>query len=441
MFFSKKHEPKEQHQNGEVVRPQSAQEALDALRQKKKKKNKIIAFSLLGVFILFILIGVGSMVFGKLEKRTSSIPLATVEQRDFKDLIKQSGTAQAQTSVIVSPEIDGIIENVQVQEGDTVKEGDLLFEIKNDVLVSAVDSARAHEKLAKKQLAQAKDAYGRAQEHYEEALKLYNSQPSRQAQQQLPHPDTVYESVVAAENAIDQAKAALEQAHDATKQAQEKLNKREVRAPQAGSIIAMNAKNGAAIGAKQAMANPQDANNGLIQIADMSKMGVKVSVSEIDVLKVHPDQKVEIHFAALPDLTLPGHVEKIASTTSSSPVSASEGMDPRQASGAGAGAVASFNTSIVIDQNDERIRQGMSCDCDILLKEIKNALVVPSSAIFEEDGENYIWTTTSAQVSASTVTKTKIKVIYKTSFETCIEGVSAGTQCLMNADQEAELNS
>ena len=54
-----------------------------------------------------------------------------VDQGDFTEAVEASGAAKPVTSVVVNPEVGGTIESVNVAEGDTVQEGDVLLTVKN----------------------------------------------------------------------------------------------------------------------------------------------------------------------------------------------------------------------------------------------------------------------------------------------------------------------
>ncbi|WP_276777481.1 efflux RND transporter periplasmic adaptor subunit [Fannyhessea vaginae] len=415
-----------------------ANQALNAimeLRKKKRRKNKIIGLSILGICVLFIIAGVVGSFLSKSHNSAQDAPLATVEKHDFTSTIKTSGTAEPVSNTVVTPEVDGIIDEVRVNQGANVKKGDVLFTIKNDTLDKAVQTAQNQLNVAKKQVKSARDAYSRAYASYRKALNEYNSAPSAEVQKALPNPDTVYESVASAQSAIDQAKLAADQAQSAVDEAREKANKRTVVAPCDGNVITMNAKRGAAVGSLPAgMAGSigQNPENGiLIQIADLSKMRVRLSVSEIDISGIKLGQQAKVTFSALPGVTCDAVVENIASTAENAAVS------PSQMGAAASNTMANYAVDVLIDKPHESIKCGMTADVEIVTQEVKNALVVPTSCIVEEDGTSYVYVLDdNHDGNAKSFTKQAVNVIARSGSQTAIEGVAEGTSLKRNASSD-----
>lgn len=408
--------------------------AIMELRKKKRRKNKIIGLSILGICVLFIIAGVVGSFLSKSHNAAQDAPLATVEQHDFTSTIKTSGTAEPVSNTVVTPEVDGIIDEVRISQGSNVKKGDVLFTIKNDALDKAVQTAQNQLNVAKKQVKSARDAYSRAYANYRKALDEYNSAPNADVQKALPHPDTVYESVASAQSAIDQAKLAADQAQSAVDDAREKANKRTVVAPCDGNVITMNAKRGAAVGSLTAgMAGSigQNPENGvLIQIADLSKMRVRLSVSEIDISAIKLGQHAKVTFSALPGVTCDAVVENIASTAQNSAVSPNE-------MGGASNTMANYAVDVLIDKPHESIKCGMTADVEIVTQEIKNALVVPTSCLVEEDGTSYVYVLDdTSDGNEKSFTKQTVNVIARSGSQTAIEGVAEGTSLKRNASSD-----
>ena len=82
--------------------------------------------------------------------------LVTVEVGPLRETLEAIGTLEADEYVNLRPEVDGEITSIQMTEGDTVKKGDLLFQIDESkqaaAVAEAVTQARAE---AKAKLAEA----------------------------------------------------------------------------------------------------------------------------------------------------------------------------------------------------------------------------------------------------------------------------------------------
>ncbi len=106
-------------------------------------------------------------------------------------------------------------------------------------------------------------------------------------------------------------------------------------------------------------------------IGDPSQMMINADISEVDVGRLKPGLPVRIIVDAYPDTTYQGEVHRIA------PVG-------RIRQG---GNIVTFNTEILILNTDPRLRQGMSCDIDIIFSERDSTLYVPAEAAYEDYGE------------------------------------------------------
>ena len=69
-----------------------------------------------------------------------------------------SGSIKPVSSTVVTPEVDGIIQDVRVAEGSAVDRGDRLFSVKNDELDKAVRKAAQQVKTAKNEVGKAQAA-------------------------------------------------------------------------------------------------------------------------------------------------------------------------------------------------------------------------------------------------------------------------------------------
>jgi HlyD family secretion protein len=102
-------------------------------------------------------------------------------------------------------------------------------------------------------------------------------------------------------------------------------------------------------------------------------MLVETQVREIDVHKIHLGQTVHITVDAYPDTQYHGVVSLIGS------LARAERNLPTTAK--------YFETQIVIDESDDRLRPGMTARVDILVEQFDDALYIPLQAVFEKAGK------------------------------------------------------
>src|SRR6478609_6618077 len=96
--------------------------------KKTKKKRKLVIFIIIGVVIMMV--AVGAVVRGR--KPMISVQTEKVTRRNITEIVVANGKIQPVTQVLISPEVAGEIVKLPVKEGDQVKAGDLLVQIKQD---------------------------------------------------------------------------------------------------------------------------------------------------------------------------------------------------------------------------------------------------------------------------------------------------------------------
>ncbi|MBS4007108.1 MAG: HlyD family efflux transporter periplasmic adaptor subunit [Clostridium sp.] len=109
----------------------------------------------------------------------------------------------------------------------------------------------------------------------------------------------------------------------------------------------------------------------LATVVNYESMQVVIPVDELDVARIIPGQSVRITAHALPDTTIKGHVLKIAE----------EGSDR--------GGVSVFNATIAIEPTDG-LRAGMTVEADILVKNLRDILLVPIESVISQGGRSIV---------------------------------------------------
>src|ERR1041384_7853228 len=133
-----------------------------------KKRRKLIIFIVIGVAV------VGLTLAAVLKKRDVVITVQTdkVTRRNLTELVIANGKIQPVIQVVISPEVAGEITELPVKEGDRVKKGDLLVQIKPDNYEASRNSAEASYKsaLASRTVAQAELDKAEAEYHRNQVL-------------------------------------------------------------------------------------------------------------------------------------------------------------------------------------------------------------------------------------------------------------------------------
>ncbi|MCS6830484.1 MAG: efflux RND transporter periplasmic adaptor subunit [Armatimonadota bacterium] len=168
------------------------------------------------------------------------------------------------------------------------------------------------------------------------------------------------------EKEVQQAQASVEQLQSALKEARTRLADTVIRAPMSGVVTQRYIESGELVTSGVATFS---SGMPLVQIADLSRMRIKLQVNEVDIGKVRVGQKVEIRLDALRDEVFEGRVRKVA------PASAVAQQ------GAPGGAVIKFPVEVEIEKPDPRMKPGMSAKCRIIVERRQNVLRLPKEAL------------------------------------------------------------
>lgn len=115
----------------------------------------------------------------------------------------------------------------------------------------------------------------------------------------------------------------------------------------------------------------------IASVAAEETLTVNAAVSELDIAKVEAGQETQFTLAAYPDEVFTGTVARISSAARS------------RYSGSVLETV--VDVEILPDSTDSRLKSGLSADVDIVLSEAKQVLVLPFSAIGQDDSGEFVY--------------------------------------------------
>lgn len=348
------------------ISDEEAYAKLKAKRAERRRKKLIRRGIAVGVVVAIALIAIiATLVINAQPAGTNGPVTDMVTEGTFTTTVEAKGQLKPISSSVVSPSVDGTVDSINVQAGQSVNEGDVLMTIKNDEL--------------DRNVAEAQRAVAAAQED------LANAQKALASAQATPTTDVDGASAAAAgasagyadTNTVSAAQRSLASAQANLDQANAKAAGRTVTAPSSGSIVELNAKVGATVTGGMIMGE-SDTSGGkqCMQIADLSKMKVTVQVGEKDIAKIAVGQSANVTYPAFPDIVSQGTVTAIASVANSD-------------SGSGSGGSVTFNVDILIEAPDSRLKPGMTAEVSVVTEKLDDVVMVPTMALMTEDGEHY----------------------------------------------------
>lgn len=340
-------------------------EAYAALKAKRaeRRQKKLIHRAIIAGIASVIVVG-GAFAINAINRQPEQAMEAVTDiamEGTFSTTIDSKGTLQPMSSTVITPEVTGQIESINVVAGQQVNEGDVLMTIKNPDLDRAVAEADRNLKQARSELNLAQQTLNQARQ----APSLPTNEPTAPA----------VDDTASAQAALNAAQSAVEAAQAAYDDAVAKASLRTVKAPASGSIVALNAQVGADVAESLG-----GAGGPLMQIADLSKMKVTIQVEEREIASVAVDQAASITCPAFPDIALTGRVTAIASIASG---------DGSMTSYDGMGGSPTFAVDILIDAPDARLKPGMTAEVSLTTQQLDNVVMVPATALLTDDGETY----------------------------------------------------
>jgi HlyD family secretion protein len=350
------------------------------------KKLKWIIISL-AILIVLLIILKKTGVLGKDEgtKVTSHKVIRTT----IVETVNASGKIYPEVEVKLSPDISGEIVELNVEEGDSVRKGQVLARIYGDIYATQRDQAAAIVNQQQAQVANASASLAALQAQLDQAKKTYDMQKQLFDEKVISRnefntADAAYKTAIANLNAARQgirgSQASVQSARAALEKANKDISRATLEAPMSGVISLLNVKKGERVVGSSMMAGTE-----MMRIADMSKIEIRVDVGENDIPKVHLGDSASIEVDAFNNRKFKGVVTQIASSNT--------GAASQNALSTTTTDVTNYKVYIrlnpdsykdLIDPTKKKnfpFRPGMSASADIQTKTHVNVLSIPINAV------------------------------------------------------------
>ena len=183
---------------------------------------------------------------------------------------------------------------------------------------------------------------------------------------------------------IRSMKSRIMQAENQLKRMQDQINLLTITAPKDGIVVhvesptfkfSMNGSPGT-VGGKIGLYSMVFQNMALVQMPDLSEMQLMIEVPEGDYKRIETGQKVYINVDALSNLSTTGKIKnkKLVGKQNNSQT-----------------AVKTYEVIVSVDSCHTKMKPGLSAGCTVIIDEVKDTVVVPTLAIFEQDSSKIIY--------------------------------------------------
>ena len=256
------------------------------------------------------------------------VEVVRIDPAPLVDVAVFSGQLDAEHSVTIQPEIDGIIESIDFERGQYVEEGAVLFHLRSREQQALLREAEANRNLAR--------------EKWERAQQLLSRDASSIAQR-------------------DVAKAEYEIAEARVEIARLALDRTQIRAPFRGVVGDRHVDIGSRVEKK----------TGLVRIDAVERLQLTFGISDEGLPHARPGMRVEAWVRPYPGEKFPGEVFYVAPT-----------LDPRNRR---------IFVKAWIDNRDHRLAPGLFANVDLEVRKVEQAMVVPESAVALDHQGPYVW--------------------------------------------------
>ncbi|OGU57779.1 MAG: hypothetical protein A2X64_05820 [Ignavibacteria bacterium GWF2_33_9] len=320
---------------------------------KKKKKRNLIIF-----FIIVVIGIIAAFAMNQKGEKPIEVQTEKVGKRTITQTVDAVGKIEAETEVKVSPETSGEVIYVGVEEGDTVKSGQLLIRIKPDIVETMLEQYKSSVDASKMDVESAKEKMNQAQTELKRAQDLFRDKYI--SQQEFDNYNSTYQQLVAN---YKSSLARLGQAVASYRQIQRNADRTTIYASMNGVITSKNVEKGETV-----LGTQQFQGTEMLIISDLSVMNAVVEVDENDIVLIKKGDTANIEIDAIPDVNFKGVVIEI-------------GHSAIVTSAATQDQATNFKVKVRLINPNPKLRPGMTCNAVITTLTKYDVISVPLQSV------------------------------------------------------------
>ena len=333
--------------------------------------------------------------------------------RSIQSSVLASGKLVHEEEVKLTTEEIGRVTAIYVEEGAQVTKGQLVLQIDDQRLRSAVDQNEAAVRMQDIAIQRQQLQVANLRTQWERMKGLH--------ERQLIDEDsftTSSNNLEIAEVDLRSSREQLEQARAQLEQQQDRLSKTRVYSPIDGRVTTLDIK----VGETAISSSTNIPGSSLMTIANPASIHTEVNVDEADIANVTIGQEARVYAIAYPDQPVDGVVDSIAVSAK-----VAEGQQGQ-----------SFAIKIrLLDPEKITLRPGMTCRAEIFTATKGDALAVPIQAILVE--EDLAADETRREVfvvRGDRATKIPVEVgLSDDTYQEIVSGLSSGDQVITGPDR------
>lgn len=369
------------------------------------------------ILILALGVGVGSYFYINKTEEANQVHYITepVKRTTIDKNVFATGSVRASQRTEVGAQVSGKIISLNVKLGQAVKKGDLIAEIDASNQSNSLSTAEASLASYQAKLKSAQVALEVAQSNYARLSKLYKSDSAS-----LSDLETAKNTLASAKATVDEVKSQIQTAQISVNDAKTNLNYTQIISPMDGVIVSVPVSVGQTVNSNQTSPT-------IVQVADLSKMLIKLEISEGDIAQVQEGQKIRFTTLAEPNRAYQSKIDTVdpALTTLT---------DNNYTEESGNTEAIYYYANALVDNADNRLRIGMTVQGQVNIAKRENVLVVPTSTLKKKGDKTTIQVLNNNQVEEKDI-QTGLS---DSQYTEVISGINEGEQVVVTQRADSE---
>ena len=354
--------------------------------------------------------GVASYFYIKSNDNAEQIYYITepVTKMTLDKSVLATGSVRASQRTEVGAQVSGKIISLNVKLGQAVKKGDLIAEIDASNQSNSLSTAKANLASYQAKLKSTQVALDIAQSNYNRLSKLYKTNSTS-----LSELETAKNTLASAKASVDEAKSQIKSAQISVSDAKTNLNYTQILSPMDGVIVSVPVSVGQTVNSNQTSPT-------IVQVADLSKMLIKLEVSEGDIAQVQAGQAIRFTTLAEPNHSYESKIDTVdpALTTLT---------DNNYKEESGNTEAVYYYANSFVDNAENRLRIGMTVQGQINIAKRENVLAVPTSTLKKQGDKTIVQVLKNNKVEEKTV-QTGLK---DSQYTEIVSGLEEGEQVIV----------
>ena len=386
------------------------------------KKSKIL--------IILLILGVGGYFiydnFFKVKDEKVEFITKKAKKGSFSKKVDATGEIFATELIDVGAQVSGQIKKLYVKLGDQVKKGDMIASIDSSTQQNSIDNKEAQLAIYKAQLESAKVALNIAKTQFDRENALFAKNAT--SKQEFESAKNTFSANSAK---IKELEAQIKQTNIELSTAKINLGYTKITAPRDGTVVSVQVEEGQTVNANQTTPT-------IVNIADLSRVKMKMQIAEGDITKIKVGTPVEYSILSEPTKKFQTTVSSIdpgLTTLSDGSYSSSSSSKSSYSSSSSSSSAVYYYAQSIVDNKDGILRIGMTTQNELLIANVKDAIIVPSIGIKKDENGTFVYV-----LKDGKPVKTAVKTGIKDNLDTqIISGINEGDEIITSQGSSSEI--